>query len=147
MADSLAKQALKQDRIMEVAFSRAKAKAVIRNNIMTVWQKHWDEGKKGCHLYEIKPKVGGIKTIGKKLQRAVISRLRLGHTGLNKTMHLIGKHPSGLCECGLVEETVEYVICYCQKYKIQREKLRKELKKCGVGVLNLNSLFSFEEGK
>ncbi len=42
-------------------------------------------------------------------EQTVISRQRLGHTGLNKTMHLIGEHPSELCECGLVEEMVEQV--------------------------------------
>lgn len=85
---------------------------------MTAWQKHWDEGKKGRHLYEIKPQLGGMKTTGKNSrEQTVTPRLRLGHTGLNKTVHLIEKHPSGLCECGLVEETVERVICHCQKYK------------------------------
>ncbi len=43
-ADALAKQALKHDRIMEVAFSKAESKAKIRNNIMKAWQKQWEEG-------------------------------------------------------------------------------------------------------
>ena len=38
MADSLAKQSLNQERIMEVAFSKAEAKTVIRSSIMTDWQ-------------------------------------------------------------------------------------------------------------
>ena len=41
---------------------------------------------------------------GKHL-RTNISRLRIGHAGINKTMHLIWKHPSGQCECGSGEET------------------------------------------
>ena len=56
MAVTLAKQALKQDRVMEVAFIKTKAKSIIRSSIMTVWQKHWDEGIKGCHPHEIKRK-------------------------------------------------------------------------------------------
>lgn len=39
MADSVAKQTLKQDRIMEVAFRKAEARAVIWSNIKTAWQK------------------------------------------------------------------------------------------------------------
>lgn len=34
MADVLAKQALKQDRIMEVPYSKAETKAIIHNNII-----------------------------------------------------------------------------------------------------------------
>lgn len=93
ISDILAKQALKLDIIMEVSFSKAEAKALIRSYIMNAWQKHWNEGNKGRHLYKIKQKVGGMKAIGKNnREQAVISRLRLGHTGLNKTMHLLRKH-------------------------------------------------------
>ncbi len=38
------------------------------------------------------------------------TRLRLGHTRLNNTMHLINKHPTGLCEVCDVNETVR--TCY-----------------------------------
>jgi len=42
----MAMQALKHEKnIMEVAFSKAESKAKIRNNIMKVWQKQWDEGR------------------------------------------------------------------------------------------------------
>lgn len=141
-ADALAKQALNHDRIMEVAFSKAESKAKIRNNIMKEWQKQWDEGKKGRHLYNIKQVVGRMKSIGRHTrEHIIISRLRLGHTGLNKTMHLLKKHPSGMCECGMEEETAEHVISQCVKYENQRIKLRDELKKYGVNTLNLKNLF------
>ncbi len=44
--------------------------------------------------------------------------MRLGHTGLNNTMFLLKKHPSGLCDCGMEDESVEHVICHCIKYKM-----------------------------
>lgn len=46
----------------------------------------------------------------------IISRLRLGHSGLNSTMHIIGKHPTELCDwCG-IRETVEHVLIKCNRY-------------------------------
>ncbi len=60
MADVLAKQALKQDRIMEVPYSKAEIKAIIRINIIKSWQKQWDEESKGRHLYKIRRAVGKI---------------------------------------------------------------------------------------
>lgn len=47
-----------------------------------------------------------MKSAGRyRREHIIISRLRLGHTGLNKTMHLLKKHPSGMCECGMEEES------------------------------------------
>ncbi len=52
----------------------------------------------------------------------IISRLRLGHKRLSKTLHVIGKRPSGLCECCEAEESVT---CHCQKYITEREIFRR----------------------
>ncbi len=42
------------------------------------------------------------------------------------------KHPTGLCEhCG-EEESVEHVICVCQKYTNEREIMKNELRKMGM---------------
>ncbi len=45
---------------------------------------------------------------------------------LNKTLKIINKHPTGLCEhCG-VEEPVEHVICVCQnEQKIMKNNLER----------------------
>lgn len=100
MADVLAKQALKQDRIIEVSYSKAEIKAIIRINIMNVWQKQWDEGSKGCHLYKIRKEVGKMKSIGRtSREQTTISRMRLGHTGLNKTMYFQHYYLSSLALC------------------------------------------------
>ncbi len=50
----------------------------------------------------------------------------------NKTMFLLKKHASGLCDCGTEDESVEHVICHCIKYKMQRIRLKDELKKYGM---------------
>ncbi len=39
----------------------------------------------------------------------ILTRLRVGQTMLDKTLKIINKHPTGLCEhCG-VEESVEHI--------------------------------------
>ncbi len=50
----------------------------------------------------------------------------MGHTGLNKTLHLIGKHPTDHCQ---EEESVEHILCHCQKYIAEREILKKGIRK------------------
>lgn len=76
----------------------------------------------------------------------IISRLRLGHSGLNSTMHVIGKHPTGLCDwCG-IRETVEHVLIKCNRYSEERAKLIEEFKKKGVQQLTLKKLLDLEEG-
>jgi len=48
----------------------------------------------------------------------------VGHTGLNKTLHLISKHPTGLSDkCGQ-SETV-HVIIICEGYEEERKVLRE----------------------
>ena len=43
-------------------------------------------------------------------EETVITRMRIiGHTGLNKTLFLIGKSGTDKCECGKTE-TVEHVL-------------------------------------
>ncbi len=66
MADVLAKQALKQNRISCKAAlqrlytnnlelnSKSEIEATIPINIITSWQKQWDEESKGRHLYKIR---------------------------------------------------------------------------------------------
>ncbi len=50
------------------------------------------------------------------------------------------KHPTGLCEhCG-EEESVEHVICVCQKYTNEREIMKNELRKMGVDKLKLKNI-------
>ncbi len=53
----------------------------------------------------------------------------MGRTGLNKTLRLIGKHPTVLCDHCQEEESVEHILCHCQKYIAEREILKKGIRK------------------
>ena len=42
-------------------------------------------------------------------------RVRIGHTGLNQTLFVLGKSGTDRCECGKTE-TVEHVLMECERY-------------------------------
>ena len=61
-------------------------------------------------------------------EEAIFPRLRIGHTGINKTLHIIGKHPTGRCIHCDQHESVQHVLLDCRGYEMERKKLRLALK-------------------
>lgn len=146
-ADRLAKTVMAKERIeMKIRYSRAELKSVIKKGIHKKWQISWDNEQKGRHLYAIQPKVGQIlKSWGSRKEDCILSRIRIGHTGLNATLHMIGKHPTGLCDgCG-ERETVEHVIISCNKYTEERNMLINDLQ-INDEQITLKE-FLYQEGK
>lgn len=83
-------------------------------------------------MYQIHPIVGKGRESGRsRAEENIITRLRLGHTRLNSTMHLIKKEPTGLCKVCGVRETVEHAIMYCREYIVDRNELKNEIEKMG----------------
>lgn len=99
LVDALAKEALKMEEVMGIALSKSEAKSLIKVKIMKEWQHEWDTAIIGRHLYAVQSEVGTVRSANRTTkEERILTRLRIGHAGLNKTLHLIGKHPSGLCE-------------------------------------------------
>lgn len=147
-ADKLAKQVVDEDRVeIELSHSLKEIKSVIKEEMIKKWQQYWDNESKGRHLYAIQKKVGkGRKRGRNRREESIITRLRVGHTGLNKTLHLISKHPTGLCEkCGQ-SETVEHVFINCNGYDEEREVLREELWKNEGKELTLKNILDLDIG-
>lgn len=129
-ADILAKQALKSHVVeLDVPLSKAEAKSIIKKHMCTTWQEVWDFVDTGRHLHNIQKQVGGGRRASRsRREEAVLTRLRIGHTGLNKTLHMIGKHPTGNCElCGEVE-SVEHVLIWCPAYEEERKKMEESVR-------------------
>ena len=82
----------------------------------------------------------GRKVGFKRREENVISRMRIGHTGLNHTLSRIGKHPTGKCIHRSQPETVEHVLLRCRKYSTQRDVLFQTLKKATFHDLSLSGL-------
>ncbi len=98
-ADRLAKQALKHAQIdIKVSMSKTEVKGLIANEIKK-WQKEWDSGRKGRHLYHIQEKVGlERRKYGNRKDDVLMSRMRIGHCLLNQWMI---NHETGKCDnCG-----------------------------------------------
>ncbi|KAI2663026.1 Gag-Pol polyprotein [Labeo rohita] len=130
-ADRLAKRAMAKESIyMQILYSKTELKSIIKKKIIGKWQSYWDNEQKGRRLHSIQSMVSkGRNPRGSRKDDCVLSRLRLGHTGLNSTLNIIGKHPTGLCDwCG-IRETVEHVLIQCNRYTEDRRKLIEELQK------------------
>lgn len=144
LADKLAKTALSKGNIeMQVSISKAEVKSVIWKTVNQMWQERWDREGKGRQLYQIQRDVKcTVIGSGNSREETVISRLRLGHCLLNKTLKLIGKHDTGLCEVCKEEESVEHVVLRCSRYDVQRELMRNKLREIEVQDMTLKGLLS-----
>lgn len=109
---------------------------------MSEWQRRWDAGVKGRHLFRIKKEVTGFRVQGgSRRDEVVMTRLRLGHCALNGTLRVIGKHGTGLCEvCQEEEETVEHVLLRCEGYSTERDVLRDGLERRGVKEFSVRNI-------
>ncbi len=97
---------------LQVPISKAEAKIFMRTCAQSVWQEYWDDNETGRHLYNIQRHVGAGRMVGwKRREENIITRLRIGHTGLSHTLHKIDKNPSGKCKHCSQSETVEHVHC------------------------------------
>jgi len=91
-ADKLAKHSMAKENIdIQIGYSKLEMKSIIKREINKNWQSYWDNEEKGRHLHLIQPLVGrGRNSFGRRKEDCIISRLRLGHTGLNsKTSYRI----------------------------------------------------------
>ncbi len=110
---------------MEIPYSKSESKVIVKNYIIKEWQYNWNREATGRHYYRFQEKAG----CRNNKREGIITRLRMGRTGLNKTLHLIGKHPTVLCDHCQEEESVEHILCHCQKYIAEREILKKGIRK------------------
>ena len=82
----------------QTPLSKAEAKTFIRSYAQSVWQEYWDDNETGRHLYNIQRQVGAGRMVGwQPREESCITRLKIDHTGLNQTLHKMGKHPTGEC--------------------------------------------------
>ncbi len=110
--DKIDKQALKHN-VIDLLLGKSEVKGLIKTDVKNMWQERWNKGNKGWYLYNIQKQVGLVRVSnGNRKEETVISRLRIGHSALNKSVQMIEKHDSGQCnKCGL-PETVEHDILH-----------------------------------
>lgn len=76
-----------------------------------------------------------------------MNRLRIGHSKLNSTLHIMGKYPIGFCEHCQTPETVEHVIVNCRKYEREREDMIKNMESIGITGCGLKDILECSERK
>jgi len=64
-----------------------------------------------------------------------------GHGDFRAKLHSFTLVPDPICECDRNPETVEHVLRYCPRTKVARTKLRKALRREGVGWPPENGAF------
>ena len=131
-ADKLAKRALEMTMKMIIPFGKGEGKSCIKMKEIKEWQKRWNEDKKGRKLYKVQKSVL-IRNIDERNRREeiIMTRLRVGHTYLNDTLHLIGKKSNNKSEgCG-EKENVEHVLMNCRTYESERENLKRIVGRTG----------------
>ena len=107
---------------------KAEVKVLIKNHAKSIRQEYWDDSEKGRHLYNIQKQVDKGRMEGRGWRDDnIITRLRIGHTGLNYTLKIIGKHPTGNCDYCSQLETVEHVLFHCKQYEDRRRNLCQSL--------------------
>ncbi|KAL2092947.1 hypothetical protein ACEWY4_010259 [Coilia grayii] len=154
-ADKVAKEALGQESIIvHVPLGKGEAKSFINAEIMNRWQDEWEANPKGRHYFSVQQQVGGkrITLVGLgRREEVVYTRLRLGHAGINATLHVLGKS-DGLCAECQVKEDVEHILFNCRKYTDHRthwieqageENVQNILKEEGMQSKNIKGLMKY----
>ena len=98
---------------------------------MQKWQDEWESDPKARQYHKVQSQVGGkrVSALGfDRREEVVYTRLRLGRTGLDSTLKMIGKG-NGLCtECN-VKEDVDHVLFNCKKnneFRIKWQEVEAE---------------------
>lgn len=120
-ADALAKAALHRDAIdIHVKDDKQSIFNKINDYVLQKWQDYWNESQTGAFYRRLEPVVGTkvkYKNCNRKVER-IITKLRLGKCRLNKYLHAIKRHDSGLCNSCKVQESIEHYLFNCSNSRI-----------------------------
>ena len=123
----LAKQAVRKENIdTYIRLSGAEGESIVWKESNRKWKQQWD-------LYYIQNRVGTVRIGGgNRKEETAITRLRIGHTNLDSTLYIIGKHPTGLCERCQEQETLEHVLISCMKYIPESRDMMEGMRRAGL---------------
>ena len=111
---------------ININLSKTEGKSIVWKEIHLEWQEYWEQETKGRHLYSLLNKVNSTVELSrwvgwKRKEQVIMTRMRIGHTNLNGTLKIIGKHPTGLCQKCQQPETVQHILITCRSYERERE--------------------------
>ena len=131
VADGLAKRSVRSEQVLQVPYGTGEVKAIIQRKTMERWQDRWDGDRKGraYHRVQKSVRVKRGRLSDSRRDEVKLAKLRFDHTGLNKTLSLIGKVQSDLCLVCQTVEDAEHVLMHCSRFAEEREQLRIALLK------------------
>ena len=134
VVDQIAKQAHETHQETDAVIDTSEAKLLVSQAIQQRWQRIYDIQRPNLHIGPIKPKIEKWKWASVKDRRAetALSRLRLGHVGLNSHMHRFGMSETPLCTTCREQDTVKHFLTSCRKYVWSRRKMLRRLAEIGV---------------
>ncbi len=81
---------------ISIPYSKMDIKTLMKHETREMWQKQRKEQEGGFTKYKER---GEKRSTGRsRKEETIITRSRLGHTGLNSTLFQTGKHPTGTCD-------------------------------------------------
>lgn len=114
-ADKIAKESIKmKEPNINIAISRSEGNHFTSEACNRKWQTDWDSCLTGRHYYKVQKTIKKSKIIHNlsRKEQVIFTHLRTGHSNLNHTLHIIGKHDTGLCDVCLVQAVG------CQEFNI-----------------------------
>ncbi len=78
----------------------------------------------------------------KRKEQVIINRLRIGHYKLNKTLHVMGNHPTGLCDDCQEEETIKLIFISYKTYIQERQEFKNQLREICIVEYNVKNIVS-----
>ncbi len=80
--DKLAKQTYTKENIeVNIKTSKSEGKNIVWKEAVREWQRKWDRGAKGRHLYAIQNQVDTLRNWGGNMREEMgMTRLRIGHS-------------------------------------------------------------------
>ena len=134
-ADSVARLAHNNPQEVITPLDTSEMKKLIQTAQTGKWKEAYEVSKqRGLHLGLIKPNLEKWPwaSMGNRRSEVAMTRLRIGHVGLNGHLKRFNLSDSDLCTtCNVIEDVPHYLTA-CRKYIWSRRKLMTNLAKIGV---------------
>ena len=133
-ADETAKRAHENLQEVPIELDPSEVKFITKVAQHNRWQLVYDTKKQDLHIGDIKPvieKWPWTNTQSRQINTAM-TRLRLGHSGLNQHLHRFNMAESQDCNTCGVPETVAHFLTTCTTYAVPRARLMTTLNKINI---------------
>lgn len=148
VADRVANLGHKNNKSELLPLAREEILSKIKTKFKELQIQHWRssaiEQRKGLFLLNIRDNADQdlIKEIRNRRMQVVISRLRIGHVGLNSYLNRFNMRDTSECQYCPIEETVEHFLLECPQYDGPRNVLINKLRCMNITNISIKVILS-----